>query len=297
MKKYFILFVSICLLLSCVQDIDFDNESENVLVLNCILKNDTVQTLQLTRNISLNNHRSYEKVTEADIQLFAGDSMVGKFVYNGINKWELRYTPIASTEYKIVAIVGDTTLTAATTMPNKNLFESNQTLDNYPTKNFTQYSAKYPTWITVINSTNVLLSSSKPTGNDRACNDIGTDNKLADKFNQFGNLKLTISQANTPAYHYYVRLYNDDTLNEENPIDFVVEAGYEDFVYVSFITASFECDQYLKTSLQRVLSVADDTDPAIWFDESSIYSNIKNGKGIFGAYNENLFRYDFNNRI
>jgi len=297
MKKYLVLFVSICLLSSCIQDIDFDNGREKVLVLNCLLKNDTIQTLRLTKSISLNSHRTYEKVTEADIQLFVGDSMVGKFVYNGINKWELNYTPIDSTEYKIVAIVGDTTLTATTIMPGRNSIVSNQTLDSYPTKNFKLYSAAYPTWITVINSANILLSASKPTSKDQACNDIGTDNKLVDKFNQFGNLKLTISEANTPAYHYYIRLYNDDTLNEENPIDFVVEAGYEDFVYVSFITASFEYDQYLKTSLQKVLSVADDTDPAIWFDESSIYSNIKNGKGIFGAYNEKFFRYDFNNRI
>ena len=66
---------------------------------------------------------------------------------------------------------------------------------------------------------------------------------------------------------------------------------------MSFIISFFVYDQYVKTSLQKVLSVADDTDPAIWFDESSIYSNIKNGKGIFGAYNEEFFRYDFKNRI
>lgn len=37
----------------------------------------------------------------------------------------------------------------------------------------------------------------------------------------------------------------------------------------------------------------DPDDPLIWFDQTNVYSNVSNGVGIFGAYNEKFFIYNF----
>ena len=58
---------------------------------------------------------------------------------------------------------------------------------------------------------------------------------------------------------------------------------------VSFMAVSEEYDHYLKSSLLKMQAYESFSDPTQWLEENAVYSNIENGVGIFGAYEETLF--------
>jgi hypothetical protein len=57
-------------------------------------------------------------------------------------------------------------------------------------------------------------------------------------------------------------------------------------------SASAEYDRYLKSILEKLKFYEDPDDPARWFDETVIFSNIENGLGIFAAYWQQDFYYN-----
>ena len=59
-------------------------------------------------------------------------------------------------------------------------------------------------------------------------------------------------------------------------------------------SASAEYDRYLKSILEKLKFYEDPDDPARWFDETVIFSNIENGLGIFAAYWQQAFYYNNN---
>ena len=69
----------------------------------------------------------------------------------------------------------------------------------------------------------------------------------------------------------------------------MVQNAYSDASFVVIRTASEEYDRYIKSVIEKKTFYESDDDPVRWFDESSIYSNIENGLGIFAAYNEQEF--------
>jgi len=165
-------------------------------------------------------------------------------------------------------------------------------IDKYPSKNFIQYTAGFPCWITVLTSDSLLLPTSRPKIKDIARDEIGTNHPFADRFNQYGNLLEFIPSADTPKFNYYIRI-KPDLMNDSIP--FKLQTNYGFHTFICFRTASIEYDNYLKTSLQKITMRLDDTDPIIWFDESKVFSNITNGTGIFAAYSDQFFNYNDDN--
>ena len=81
-----------------------------------------------------------------------------------------------------------------------------------------------------------------------------------------------------------IRIIPDATINSQNPYEFTVRDPQYQATFIVMRSASAEYDKYLKSVIEKMKFYQSDDDPARWFDESVVYSNIHNGIGIFGAY-------------
>lgn len=283
--------------ISCVTDLPIDELGTGIPVVNCVLRNDTVQTLSLSRTVNISSTYAFKEINNAQIELYEENKLIGNFEKKSYNRWELKYTPAENSVYHLVIRLLDesTILTATTTMPARNIIIKNEDSDVYPSKNFYQFTAKLPCWCYVIKSNRVLINSATPERDDYLQDEIGTDHPLVDQFNmEQKNLTDFLPLADTPAYYFYIRIKND-TINDyyDDGIEFKIQTNYANHNLIGFRTCSIEYDKYLKSSFQKVLMRIDPDDPLIWFDQTNVYSNVSNGFGIFGAYNEKFFIYNF----
>lgn len=275
---------------SCVTDIDYTNQSTSIPVVNCLLTNDTVQRLSITRSVKMNDSYIFKEIKDAAITLYQDEIEVGNFVRKGHDNWQIKYKPLPGKTYYLKVILPDGEILSATTvMPARTQIKQNKNIDKFPSKNFTQYSNNSPCWITIISSGSMLLPSSRPTTKDWVNPDIGTDHFLVDRFNEEGNLLDFLPASTTPRFQYYLRIKSDTT---SKTIPFKLQTGFGFHTFICFRTASTEYDKYLKTSIQKILMRRDEDDPGTWFDETKVYSNINNGTGIFAAYTDQYFNYN-----
>jgi hypothetical protein len=280
-------FLEMVVFSGCVSDFMVDGTGESQPVVNCLLTNDSIQTLTLTQSVSVGDGYVYKEIPEAKISLSVGDSLVGTFSKVGYSAWKLSMTPSSDEQYTLTVVLSDSTvLTATTTMPSTTVFRRVESADVYPARSFSQDEALLPVWIFIINSDRLLLEGDLPAHDDQMNEMIGTDHPLADRFNQWGEFSSLLPEAQMPPYNYYVRISSDSLSTER--LSFQLETTYTDHAFVFFRTASSEYDRYLKTSLQKISIYSDETDPVRWFDESAVFSNINHGVGIFAAYSDQI---------
>ncbi len=292
-----VLVVWTALLFGCVKDLPIDPQTTDHAVVNCVLTNTDVQYLSISQSVGLNNSYVFREIKNARAVLLTNDDTVGWFVRQGYDDWRLVYRPEPGTVYKLEVYLPDSRiLKAATEMPVVDIIEQIPERDAYPTKNFVQLSSSLPCWAFVFTSDVLFDDILRPPSASRTLrSQIGTDHPWADSFNRNGSLLDFLPQATTPAYDYYVRIAPSTSIPEEG-MPFCIQTSFGLNSMVCFRAASAEYDQYLKTSLQKMNVYTDEEDPARWFDESRIYSNITNGVGIFAAYSDICFYYnDFNN--
>jgi len=278
---------------ACVQEIPVDTKGGEIPVVNCVLTNDTIQTLSLTRSVKITDGYAFKEIRDAQITLLADDAKIGEFERISYGNWQLRYQPVAGMKYQLtVQIPNEKELTATTTMPEKNRFVAETENNRFPSKYFRQLTAGNPCWAFVLSEETLSddLMHPVPSSKAKLCVDIGTDHPLVDRFNEDGNLFDLVSQATTPAYSFYIRIRPSVSNSEEN-IPFCVQTNYGDYNYVFFRTASKEYDEYLKSSLFKIFLYRSEDDPIQWFDENRVYSNIINGTGIFAAYNDDYYYF------
>lgn len=114
--------MSVFLLASCVEDIDMDTGAELPVVVDCVLKMDTVQTLRLYHMKKLNAD-GYEPVTDVRVELqrvTGNDSQetVAEFHHSEGLLWETRFEPGFGEKYRLsVTRPGKEEISATTTFP------------------------------------------------------------------------------------------------------------------------------------------------------------------------------------
>ena len=105
------------LAVSCVEPVDLDTKEDRIVVVNCILTQDAEQSLTLTWS-SKSESEKPAPVTEADVRLFEGSSLVGTFAHQGAGQWTLPFAPTPGKTYTLrVAGNGFPELSATTTLP------------------------------------------------------------------------------------------------------------------------------------------------------------------------------------
>jgi|SRR5574344_7735 hypothetical protein len=277
----------------CVSEVTIITDGTRKPVLNCVLTNDSVQTLRLTWSLNIDDRPLVIPIDTATINLYKEDSLVGSFQPAGDGDWTLTYLPQYGATYHLQAVLSDGThLTASTTMPALPAIEDVPEADAYPTKWFVQNAAPDPCWVAIIAAPTHLFPWSKPVSSDNLHEEVGTDHPQADHFNAFGNLLDLLPLAWTPSFLFYIRLQANESISPLATQPFCLQTNFADHTYVCFQAASTEYDAYLKTSLQKTMNRLDPDDPIVWLDESNVYSNISQGLGIFAAYAERIIRYN-----
>ena len=286
----FILAMAICatsLANGCVERIDTPVEATRELVVNCLLTKDSVQTMTLTYSNRLGD-LMYDKVEDADARLFANGKEVGQFIRKGISyDWTLKYTPVPNTEYRLEVKAGQFPLVwATTTFPQpisiaRSAYQDNVDLKKkFAIRKFMTLERTKVFWTFAFSMDDDIYINPRirpvvidPA--DKKIDYIGTSFPNVDNFNiaSFNDGNYSLNQGK---YLTYIRMLpNDDTTF--SIYDVIIGK-------VVFRTPSEEYDRYLKTSLTKMMRFMKNDDPTTWLDETSVYNNINNGIGIFGAY-------------
>ena len=283
-----------------MREIDSPSLGNTSIAVSCLLTNSDVQRLRLSKSIPYNSGYLFDEIDQATIRLYENGEVVGRFIKEGYGEWVLKYHPTCGKEYRLVVeIPGNAPLSATTIMPEfAHMYECG-TQDKNHTKLFDQGEMVTPVWFFCLNSSltgvDYFMHHPKPADdpNPSLLQQLGTDHKNADRFNQ----ELSASDfdkryGNTPGYKYYVRLIPDKDIKDDNPYRFKVQHPFRDATFIIYRSVSNEYDAYLKSIIAKMTYYESEDDPAQWFDESVIYSNIDNGVGIFGAYYETSFYYE-----
>ena len=288
-----ILLGAVTLSYSCVKEVLLNSNQNGLYVLNCILTNDSIQSLSLTRSVSVSGNFIYHGVPDAEVSLWKGSELVGSFRKVGYDKWELNYTPVSGNGYSIEALLPDgVKLSASTIMPQMLAIAPQHDLDSHLSRHFKQQTFGSPCWVMILSTDSILHPNAKPDKSSQLKVHLGTDHPLADRFNQDGNLLSILPNADTPAFLFYIRLGSMEADALYEPISFRLQTNFSNHTLICFRSASAEYDKYLKTSFQKILLRRDESDPIIWFDETRVFSNVENGVGIFAAYADQYFIYN-----
>ena len=114
--------MSVFLLASCVEDIDMDTGEELPIVVDCVLKMDTVQTLRLYHMKRLSGE-GYEPVAEAKVELQLIQKNGSFFKVADFHRsegilWETRFEPAFGESYRLsITLPGKEEISATTTFP------------------------------------------------------------------------------------------------------------------------------------------------------------------------------------
>ncbi len=280
----FILFFFV----SCVEGIDLEKEREKKIVVNCILTNDSIQTLKLTYSNPINQYY-YDEVGVATITLYLDSILVGQFEKIAYSKWEIKHQPQAGAKYRLKILVpGWPEIEAQTIMP-ETVWVEKQDGSNSEIKQFFKHqNLSSPFWMFALRQfqDTIMIEPTVLTG-DKLQNSIGTNHPSRDDFNTTDKIVLD-NKGTTREHMAYIRV-NPTNKNIDNEISFFLEGAlYTSLVF--FRSASTEYDDYLKSSVQKMMVYDTFDDPTQWFDENEVYTNITNGLGIFGAYSDRIIQ-------
>ena len=111
------LAILLCTITSCIENISIDSRKEMPVVVNCILKMDTVQTMQLYQMRVLSEKKS-TPIEDAEVYLQKNGETVAEFHKEEGIKWETRFQPEYGTKYSLlIKIPGKEDITATTIFP------------------------------------------------------------------------------------------------------------------------------------------------------------------------------------
>lgn len=274
-------------LASCVEDIDLDREYERKVVVNCVLEDSDTQTLSLSYNSAVGSF-SHEEITDAEVMLSCDGVEVGRFVHKSYMRWELAYTPEAGREYTLtVRVSGHEDITASTVMPRARGLSKIRNAGGRSIRYFSQRGVASPYWIFHLSQqTEEYDPDPKVSYTDRLIDDIGTNHPDVDDFNAFDEMMFagTGLVGTTRSHMSYLRIVPNGDVGS-----FGVEGDFTGTLVV-FRFPSVEYDRYMRSSILKMMSHTDETDPSRWFEEVSVYSNIPGGLGIFGAVADTMIQ-------
>lgn len=285
MNKHLFLGGLLLLFFGCVKPIDIDQFSEKKVVVNCILTESPIQTLSLNYSSSLKD-TNYEEIENAKIILFENGNIIGEFNKNGFSQWKINFCPKTGSTYLLnIEIPNMPLITATTIMPKKININKEKTRDTGIRKHFVKEEDNLFWVFAFEKNKDTIMRDIKIDRKYKLIQELATNYEKVDNFNN----RETFSSIFEHKPHFiYLRM----TQNIEDK-KFFLEGNLYSSIIV-FRSVSEEYDKYLKSSIQKMLVYQSFDDPTQWLDENEIYTNIKNGLGIFGAYVDHHFNYNVN---
>lgn len=267
-----------------------ESKRKQKIVVNALLNAGEIQKMTLTKSNPLGQFY-YDQVEDAEIILWDGDEVAGKYTKAGYGKWELVYKPIQTHNYKLeVKLSNGTVLSACTTMPQMPDISKSGNQNTRNRKHFLQEPSITPYYIFIMDQTRTaIVPNPVVEATDKLQMHIGTNHPSVDGFNMQENSMQSLwgSEFTTMEFRTYLRIVDD---SKENQPFYVEGRLWKSLVF--FRAASDEYDRYLKSSLQKMLVYEVFNDDTQKFDENEVYSNITNGIGIFAAYNDRVFVFN-----
>lgn len=285
-----VILPAILLSVSCVEDIDIDVPLEDKIVVNCLLTTDSVQHLSLTHN-ALKNAGYFQDVDNAVATLSSGGIEIGTFRHSEYGDWNLDFTPIPGEKYELnIKVDGFDKITAETIFPHQVKISKSQSKGNGSKRYFKQMKSDEVFWMFHLTQrSDTLMKVPVVSSSDVLQESIGTSHPGADDFNASDLLMFSnMGGGGTTREHLcYIRVLPVDM---QGMLEFYVEGFLRQSLMV-FRAVSDEYDRYLKTSLAKMMLYENSDDSTQYLDESSVYSNINGGLGIFGAYSDCIIQF------
>ena len=278
MNNYYHLLVLFFLLLifsSCEKDVELNFNHLPTLCLNCVLNPDSTITASLTEAREIENSNIFEPVENAQIKLIEDGVILGEIQSIGNGKYKLNYKPKPHKKYEIIVSHPNfPVLTATTIVPEFSVIEWKvDTIEKVKYESFFIVDVEYEIHDKIgVNSywfytVGIIKSGEKVSGVGYEINA-----PFIDDFNR----QIDIEAKYGFVYYYYVRMSDEgydgkilrfSSMNGTRATD-------------NILSADEHYDKYIKSSVKAQLN----TEGELPFREPvQIYSNIKNGYGIFGS--------------
>lgn len=289
MNRFIYLILIAIVLASCVSrvDPDFPVFNGNVVV-NSLLVPDSVIQVHLSASVRSDLLEIFPHLNNARVEVSDGEEVV-LLQYQGQGIYATDVRPLEGTKYRLRITLPDITpLTALTVIPQKPEIYTTAQPEHNIVKITIEDDPKEDNYYWVGRKSFTFLGESTYYDTYVSC-----DFPWFDDFNQTRSLDIT-GKMNF-AYHFYARL--PDTQFSGKEVSFQLPHYYSDAedyeqlpyrAYVYIINADKHLDQYMKSALiQYELGVIGDM--PVFHTPLDIYSNIENGKGIFGSYTISQF--------
>lgn len=314
MKRYFLIFITYGILLGCVKTLDIPAPAyvKKVVVTGILSPNDSL-TVSLQYNLKADAKDSlYPIITNATVTFYENNVLLGEAKNYNNGLYRLNYSPKEGRKYKVMISVPDYgELEAEETLPisKEMTVVTSENKGNNPNNNpnftatFRSAEAKANYWLSLYqddysskwNDPNCSKYSGRPVPPSckfiyylsAAFNRFATNSYLSDRFNaEYDPL--------TGFYTYsrFMRIDNSKIKNQEVIIDFTASnplpksAKNNESVYLRLLITGTGFDQYLKSAIAANFNKPADAYGNIgnpFAEPIPIYSNIKNGIGVFGA--------------
>ena len=325
MKHIFLFTITALFISGCVDLLPSKSNNPGAVVVNCLLNDDDVQKLKLTRTSNVEVSTGFDFITHAKAYLFelseSGSHLKGEFKHISNGDYTLEYRPEPGKRYKLVVSTPEgEDLYGETQMPEVVIAMpiSQHKLLYYWYRekkadglipDFEQYAEGVKKGIDMYLLEKALLKNTiwvslltSNTLHENTLSSIPDNYKLSSKITGGNRINLSslfnkLNPGDSTDYSYW--LYFTMRLFEKSEISyydwkFIFFRELDSTVMTAFSikTLSSEYDTYLKSVMTKAWTFQDETGLSSMFDVSKIYTNINGGYGVFGAYSEELIFYN-----
>ena len=269
-------FTIVILGISCTKEVTLKFEHKPKLTFNCILNPDSTIRANLSYSRVLGGAGDFIHAEDAIIKLFENDKLLGELTGLGKGVYYYKYYPKTGNTYSVeIEVEGMPIMDASTTIPKRTKIE----FVSIPKKPL----EKYPKMIIKIHDKigrhfywNYTYSISKKDGTIYSNGLTTTFSPLFDNFNR------QIDADYEYGFYYWEMLRIKDELYDGKILQW--EQNWRTFSTDNFFDVYLEpdsCyDRYLKTSIQMHML---ENEGLPMSEPVQIFSNVKNGYGIFGS--------------
>lgn len=269
---------------SCEKVVDIGYNPERKACLNCVLNPDSTIHLSLYYTQAIDNNAAYEAIDNADISLFENGVELAKPTHLDKGEYELNVYPKINTSYRVLVNIGDgLQLSAETTVPPRPVIDT-----------MTVIKEKNANWVDHDDDSRYYY--------------LSVDYQIRDPydFNYYWNYQLSWYRHEKKYYFLQSISYftpQADSFNREIDSEYLLGYYYHFYMRQTdtgadggswqfrknittrdkdcFFCADEHYDRYMKSSVRSwIVEVWEElpfSDPVV------IYSNVKNGTGIFGS--------------
>jgi hypothetical protein len=280
-KRSIIFLFFLCLACtSCIKNLETDIPVSSKLCFNCILNPDSLISGSLSLSQSISEVKTFKKVNNASIELKKDGQVIGNMKNTGEGIYSLDLKPSSGSFYEIsVNTEGFKPLYASTKVPEKPSvsYQKGEAELQVISSAYSYYT--YPAIFTIhdkpgINrywkyGKNLLNGIWRFMGGH-----YDVDAPFFDDFN-----KVTEATYKYGYYYaYYLRI--NDTGHDGETLTFSETYFLTGYDVLFFLDVDEHYDKYMKSTIKQMMN---DGDNLLFNEPVQIYTNIKNGYGIFGS--------------